>query len=167
MAASPYSHSSSLRLARLVRWAVPKSFKLSQSSLLYSCWLGHSVSLPTLRQPSIIALPQARRCRQTPNATVASESWAPSVHLEREASPPQQAASPTKAKEQIYRALNNFYSQSIGVLSLKKDDFVIIVKKDSNGKQGHLSISYCFVQTINSGASEGWAPSAYLKKEKT
>ena len=104
----------------------------------------------------------------------ASESWAPSAHLKREALLPPQAASPTKVKEQIYRALDDFYSLSTDVLSLKKDDIVIIGEKNRNGKQGRLSISHCFVQTINKstgwwfakrGASSGLVPSAYLKEE--
>jgi myosin-1 len=49
--------------------------------------------------------------------------------------PPPPAAPPAKAREPTYRVLYDFDGQSANELSLKKDDIVTIVQKESNGKQ--------------------------------
>jgi myosin I len=51
--------------------------------------------------------------------------------------PPPPAAPPAKASEPRYRALYDFEGQSANELTLKKDDLITIIQKESNGKRSN------------------------------
>jgi myosin-1 len=78
------------------------------------------------QQPAAIAIPTHTRNQ---SSTSSNRAVPP---------PPPPAAPPAKAREPTYRALYDFDGQSANELSLKKDDIITIVRKESNGEQGLL-----------------------------
>ena len=48
--------------------------------------------------------------------------------------PPPPPPAPSTPKEPTYRALYDFQGQTVGELSVEKDDIIIVVRKESNGK---------------------------------
>ncbi|KAF2187846.1 hypothetical protein K469DRAFT_737953 [Zopfia rhizophila CBS 207.26] len=71
------------------------------------------------------------------------------------APPPPPPAAPPAPKEPTYRALYEFLGQSVGELSLKKDEVILVTQKEGNG--------WWLASRLDKSAS-GWAPSAYLEE---
>ncbi|PQE20194.1 putative Myosin-1 protein [Rutstroemia sp. NJR-2017a BBW] len=68
--------------------------------------------------------------------------------------PPAPPAAPPASRELQYRVLYDFAGQSANEFSLKKDEIVTVVQKETNG----------WWLTKNS-RGQGWAPTAYLQEE--
>ncbi|KAI9806966.1 MAG: class II myosin [Piccolia ochrophora] len=66
------------------------------------------------------------------------------------------AAAPPPATDPTYRALYDFSGQQSNELSIKKDEIIFVIKKESNG--------WWLAKRFDS-SSQGWTPSAYLKEE--
>ncbi|POS83387.1 myosin-1, partial [Erysiphe pulchra] len=70
--------------------------------------------------------------------------------------PPASAPAPVQThKETQYRVLYDFFGQSDNEITVRKDELLTIVQKESNG--------WWLVK--NASSQQGWAPTAYLKKE--
>lgn len=64
-------------------------------------------------------------------------------------SPPPKATSPTKVEEQTFIVLYDFNGQNENELSLREGEIVIVVQKESHGKQRRLRILHYFSPTTN------------------
>lgn len=81
--------------------------------------------------------------------------------------------SATGGQEPTYRALYDFNGQTSGELNIAKDEIIIIVQKENNGKRFRLRSTdttlltrfpgWWLARRLDNSAS-GWAPSAYLEE---
>ncbi|KAI9840971.1 MAG: class II myosin [Sclerophora amabilis] len=78
--------------------------------------------------------------------------------LSRPPPPPAPPSAPAAPAEPTFRALYDFEGQRDNELSIKKDELIIVIRKDNNG--------WWLAKRLD-GSSQGWAPSAYLKEEET
>lgn len=99
------------------------------------------VPQPVVQQPIVNSTPTITTTPAPPSA--AKTVVAGSIHSRENSSssirappppPPPSAPAPVVNKEPTYRALYDFAGQSSNELNLKKDDIVIIVQKENNGR---------------------------------
>jgi myosin-1 len=111
----------------------------------------------TVPQPVVASIPSHTR-----NASSTSSSRAP---------PPPPPLAPPAAREPQYRVLYDFAGQSANEVTLRKDDLITVVQKESNGKiltnavnisTNMFALGWWLAKTAT---GQGWAPSAYLKEE--
>ncbi|KAJ4296289.1 class II myosin [Kalmusia sp. IMI 367209] len=108
------------------------------------------LSTPATTQPRPVPQPVAALSNGTShgrNASTSSNRAPPP--------PPPPPTAPPAPKEPTYKALYDFAGQSAGELSLRKDEVILITRKEGNG--------WWLAKRLD-GSAEGWAPSAYLEE---
>jgi serine/threonine protein kinase len=153
----------------------PSAVKALQYEWLKLEEIPENVVFDALRMP---APPQAESNPQQPVDIAVpnnTDGQSPTLLNLAAPSPPLKATSPMKVEEQTCRVLYNFDGQGENELSLRKGEIVIVVQKESRGKQRCLSICIISFQLLTKSAgwwlvkrrvNDGWAPSDYLKEEK-
>ncbi|KAE9979816.1 hypothetical protein EG328_000664 [Venturia inaequalis] len=71
--------------------------------------------------------------------------------------PPPPPAAPPAVRGSTYKAVYEFNGQSAGEMSIKKDEVIIIEKKEANG---------WWLARNQAGTASGWVPSAYIEEIK-
>ncbi|KAF8431357.1 P-loop containing nucleoside triphosphate hydrolase protein [Terfezia claveryi] len=93
--------------------------------------------------------------------------------------PPAPPAAIAEPKEPQYRALYDYVGQTVGELTILKDEIILVVQKENNGIYCNSSptphqpnftddepyLGWWLAKKLAPPQTQGWAPSAYLKEE--
>ncbi|KAF8469743.1 P-loop containing nucleoside triphosphate hydrolase protein [Kalaharituber pfeilii] len=106
--------------------------------------------------PAVQPLPghsQVQRERPKPSASVATATSGRAPPP-----PPPQPPVAIATEEPTYRALYDYTAQSANMLTIKKDEILIVVQKEDNG--------WWLAKKLSSPETQGWAPSAKREFER-
>jgi len=136
-------------------------------------------SRPTPAQtPRPVPQPATSQSRPVPQLLAAvngiGHSRTDSASSVNRAPPPPPPAAPSAVKKDTFKALYDFAGQSQNELTLRKDEIIEVLQRESNGMIIFNILSTCYMLTSVlgwwlakklDGSSQGWTPSAYLVEE--